>query len=237
MSKPIMLTSAGAIVSIALGASYALAATTYYTPATTTYYAPAATYVPAASAVVTTAPTVYTTPAAGDISATIPAGATVVVPAQTGAPRPAEVVNAPGAQLTPGAQGLARADIRSDDGDMSYMSSPTVEQGNNGVTFVSGGVGMQGKSQMEAIQRNYKLKLGFATNTGHYLSNVDVRITDRAGNTVLQTVTKGPFLLANLPAGTYNVTSSYEGAVESRKVTVGSSGLRSYDVRYNQPVI
>ncbi len=204
------LTSVASVLTLVLSAGTALAATTYYAPTATT----------------------VVTPSSGDVNATVPPGSTVIVPAETGRMRTPETVNPAGS----GAQVHTDNYDADPDADSSYSNTPTAETGANGATYVSGGIGIHGKEQIEALAHDYRLKLTFATNTGHFLADVDVTITDKAGATIVQTTTKGPILLVNLPAGTYTVTSSYEGVTKTQKAVVGAAGLKSYSITYTQPV-
>lgn len=184
-------------------------------------------------------PTVYTSPAHGDASITVPAGTTIVLPAQTGAPRVPEDVNQPGAVVTRHSDSSApipdEAMVNADS-DVPYLDTPQVQTAANGVSYVSGGVGLHDKAQMESMQKDFRLKLMFAAASGPYLANVAVTITDKAGTTVLSTTTEGPFLLVNLPAGSYTVNATYENATSNKKVAVAKSGLRGYTLTFSQPL-
>lgn len=66
-------------------------------------------------------------------------------------------------------------------------------------------------------------KLEFFVASGAYLSDVNVRIEDQAGNEVVNTVTDGPWLILDLPEGEYNVYASFEDTGEqSGQITVDS---------------
>jgi hypothetical protein len=91
------------------------------------------------------------------------------------------------------------------------------------VTFVSGGVGGDERSVMQAIRADYNLSLLFSVQgSGEYLSDVKVSVTDAKGNTLLETVSDGPMLLASLKPGHYNVTAELDGQVAHKKATVGN---------------
>jgi len=110
-----------------------------------------------------------------------------------------------------------------DSNDEANALPPPIHQGN--AIFISGGVG---KDEAMAFQRNadnFPLELEFVMKDAPnyaFLSDVQVTIRDRSGNTVLDTVTDGPFLLASLPAGTYHVTASNDGVVRQTTVAIGS---------------
>ncbi len=80
-----------------------------------------------------------------------------------------------------------------------------------------------------AVTRNLQenLKLVFTLNEGNYVAGVNVGVTDGKGMTVVEDVADGPFFMAKLPAGNYTVTATYEGKTVTRKVQVGSRGMRT----------
>jgi hypothetical protein len=89
------------------------------------------------------------------------------------------------------------------------------------VTFVSGGVGGDERNAMQALRADYNLSLLFSVQgSGEYLSEVKVSITDKNGNTFLDTVSDGPMLLASLKPGHYTVTAEVDEQVAHKKATV-----------------
>ncbi len=87
-------------------------------------------------------------------------------------------------------------------------------QTQNGIEYVSGGVGMDEHKAMRAIQGNYNVHLVFAVKgTGEFVSEVKVKITGAGGKTVLDTVSPGPDLFAKLPPGHYNLVADRDGHV------------------------
>ena len=80
----------------------------------------------------------------------------------------------------------------------------------NGSAYYSGGVGITERQQMKDMTRNCNLKLVFDTRTGAYLSAVNVKIQDAKGKVLVDTVAKGPWFSAKLPAGNYRVTATFE---------------------------
>lgn len=89
------------------------------------------------------------------------------------------------------------------------------------VTFISGGVGGDERTAMQAMRAGYSLSLLFsAQGSGEYLSDVKVGITDTKGNTLLETVSDGPMLLVSLKPGRYTVTAEVDGQIAQKKATV-----------------
>lgn len=98
--------------------------------------------------------------------------------------------------------------------------------------FVSGGVGLDARQQMQVQAGQYNLHLEFATTlSGEYLSDVEVTITDGRGSNVLSTRTEGPWLLARLPAGAYAVSARVGDTVRRQQISVGA-GRRHVVMRF-----
>ena len=71
--------------------------------------------------------------------------------------------------------------------------------------FISGGVSAEERAQIDAAADQYNVKVTFADRKDNsYLSAVEVTVTETLRNRLaVQTLTKGPFLLMNLPQGDY----------------------------------
>ena len=111
-------------------------------------------------------------------------------------------------------------------------NSDAVVQNTGNVTYVSGGVGLESLDQLSSIYRDFNLKLVFALNSGAYLSGVQVAIVDRKGQTVVDTTSDGPWFMAKLPVGNYQVIATVAGKAEKRQVSVGTSGLKTINLRW-----
>ena len=100
------------------------------------------------------------------------------------------------------------------------------------IAYFSGGVGDEEEQRLLARQGEFNLKLLFTLNEGNYLAGVDVGIADGSGRKVIQAVAEGPYFMANLPAGQYTVTATRDGKTVTRKVQVGTRGLRTEHMRW-----
>jgi hypothetical protein len=101
---------------------------------------------------------------------------------------------------------------------------PVQHQGD--VTFLTGGVGQGQSTAIKGAMHHYSLSLEFAGKSrsgNEYLSDIPVQVSDMHGHAVLNTTTKGPFLLASLPNGRYSVTARYNGRSERRDVEITPS--------------
>jgi hypothetical protein len=105
--------------------------------------------------------------------------------------------------------------------DMSAVQ--LVPQQQNGITYVSGGIGID---ETEAIKREpgYNLHLTFSTGSAdQYIPNIDVVIKTQNGKDVVSMSQIGPIAYVKLPAGTYVIVSNNDGQEKKNTVTVGSS--------------
>ena len=110
--------------------------------------------------------------------------------------------------------------------DQIVMASP-------GVTYVSGGAGTEAVDRLRAMEKDFNLKLVFALSNGEYLADVNVSVVDAANHVVLDTSSEGPWLLAKLPPGKYQVNANYRGKAERREVAIASTTLRTLDFRWS----
>ena len=95
---------------------------------------------------------------------------------------------------------------------------------------LSGGVGLEDRAQLAQHEHEANLKLVFTEPQGSYLSDIGVKVFDRNGTMVLDTVTNGPWLLAKLSPGSYRVVATDQGARHEHRITVGQ-GLRTVHIR------
>ena len=78
-----------------------------------------------------------------------------------------------------------------------------------GIRYVSGGVGEGERAELNALSNQFNLRLLFAMQgSGEYLSAVRVNILDTRGGSILTVGSKGPWFLAQLPPGDYVVEAS-----------------------------
>jgi hypothetical protein len=92
-----------------------------------------------------------------------------------------------------------------------------------GVQHLSGGVGLEERAAIQAMAKDYNLKLVFALSSGQCLSNLMVGIEDAHGKLLLHTESNGPWFLANIPPGQYRITVCYGGKKKVRSVEVGKT--------------
>ncbi len=94
----------------------------------------------------------------------------------------------------------------------------------HGIPYVSGGIGFDEREELTKARAAYNLKLILAMRSAAYLSDVKVIIEDNEGNTVFEVVSEGPWLLANLPAGSYIVKATVLGKTLEKNTFVKRGG-------------
>jgi hypothetical protein len=130
-----------------------------------------------------------------------------------------------------GTQG-ARGVVTGGSGDGGIALQSDAARANASVPAISGGVSLNARDTLRGSERNANVKLVFALNTGNYVSDVQVRVTDSNGKVVIDDTSNGPWLLARLPAGSYTANASYNGHTVTQKFSVGKSGLRTAQFRW-----
>lgn len=101
------------------------------------------------------------------------------------------------------------------------------EKWQGGLSFVSGGIGQDEASVFKKLAATYPLAVEFirhAEPKDEYEADVAVTIKRGDGKTVLDVRSEGPFLLVNLPDGTYTVHAQKEGQPMQRTVRVKRDG-------------
>lgn len=101
-----------------------------------------------------------------------------------------------------------------------------------GIPYASGGVGTESIDRLNRVVGDFNLKLVFAANSGSYLSDVQVAISDGKGKELLSKTSLGPWFLVKLPAGKYRIVANFAGKAETREITVGGEKLATIDFRW-----
>ena len=100
-------------------------------------------------------------------------------------------------------------------------SLPVEIQSSKGISFYNGGVGLGERGMMPQL---YPLKIVLATDKGLYLNDAEI-VVSRGGEEVLSVrANNGPWVVADLPPGSYTLRATLEGrtATASVKVSAGA---------------
>jgi hypothetical protein len=115
---------------------------------------------------------------------------------------------------------------------VASADSDAIVHNAGGVPYVSGGVGEESIGRLNALAGDFNLKLVFALRSGAYVNGVGVAIADAKGKTLVDTTAEGPWFLAKLPTGNYQVVATFAGNAVKRQVAVGGTRLRTIDFRW-----
>ena len=101
-----------------------------------------------------------------------------------------------------------------------------------GISYVSGGIGTESVSRLSAIRKDFNLKLVFALESGSYVSDVQIRINDRNGNALLDTLSSGPWFLAQLPSGRYQLVATFSGTPIKQQFTIATTAMNTMHLQW-----
>ncbi len=111
---------------------------------------------------------------------------------------------------------------------MAYLSPATAdglveEKSQGNVRYATGGIGADEIAAFKAAAPKYPLQLLFAEKAlpnDVYLTDVQVMVKGASGQVLLDTVSGGPFLLLQLPAGKYRIEASHDGVMKRQTVSL-----------------
>jgi len=99
----------------------------------------------------------------------------------------------------------------------------TAKKSEGAVAYLASGKSKDDTAAMRHVARYYPLVLEFARKAAprpQQPADIDVMIKDRSGKLVLRAKAEGDLLLANLPAGEYAVSATYNGVAILQNVAV-----------------
>ncbi len=101
-------------------------------------------------------------------------------------------------------------------------------QTDSGLSYVTGGVGDQSQAMLESNYGDYSFKLVNVSNAERagYVADVEVWITDDNGDNILHTSANGPWLIADLPQGSYSLKATFNGQTQNHDFTVSGDESR-----------
>jgi hypothetical protein len=131
--------------------------------------------------------------------------------------------------VTLGLGAASNALAQTDDSGTARTGMPVVKEA-GGISYVTGGVGLDESHALRAEASRWPLELLFAGPTSDYLSDVHVDITGSSGS-IFQATADGPFMLVKLPPGDYVVHATYKGQQKTHTVKIGG-GHQKADFRW-----
>jgi hypothetical protein len=100
------------------------------------------------------------------------------------------------------------------------------------VPVLADGVGIESRDALRLQQARFNLKFVFTLLDGHYIANVAVKITDRRGRVVVEDLSKGPIMMARLPAGNYVATLTHDGITQTHRFALRGRGMHAVQMRW-----
>lgn len=94
----------------------------------------------------------------------------------------------------------------------------------NGISYVTGGIGFDERKALAKIGKDYSLKLVFARTGGAYVAMVNVEIRNSKERTIFAAVSRGPWLYADLPSGSYTVIATSKGNPLQKQAQIEAEG-------------
>jgi len=108
-------------------------------------------------------------------------------------------------------------------GNVNGGGLPQIQQQGD-VSYTSGGVGLDESHALRAAEPSWPLSMRFTGPGSDFLADVHVKIADAHGGDVLDTTSRGPYMLVKLRPGRYTVQASYKDHTQSKSVTVPAKG-------------
>ncbi|NYT45780.1 carboxypeptidase-like regulatory domain-containing protein [Pollutimonas thiosulfatoxidans] len=110
----------------------------------------------------------------------------------------------------------------------------------NGVQYVTGGFGQDESNALKQARSDYTLALTFAvaasgSASSPYAGNVQVRLSEADGKVVLDTLSTGPYFLADVKPGAYQLVVTYEGKSQSKDVTIVAGKTTDLKFTWSRP--
>lgn len=98
------------------------------------------------------------------------------------------------------------------------------------ICYISGGISADEVSQFKSRAKEFLLEIVFVQKTDpedtsrseEYLAEVQLQIMDSKGNVVVDTMTDGPFFLADLPFGSYQIVADHDGVIKKNVVKISA---------------
>ncbi len=94
----------------------------------------------------------------------------------------------------------------------------------NGIPYMSGGFGLEERTELRAMSKSDNLELSFALKNKDYLSGADVLVKNDQGKDILKAVSDGPLFFTKLPAGKYTIEATAEGRTKEQVAQVPAKG-------------
>ncbi|WP_418318851.1 hypothetical protein [Piscinibacter sakaiensis] len=96
-----------------------------------------------------------------------------------------------------------------------------VQQGSDGVRFVSGGAGESERAELQAQRSQFPFKLVLSAGSGEYIVADTVMLKSSSKGELMNAGKLGPWVLIDAPAGRYTLEVTYQGQTKRQQVNLG----------------
>ncbi|KAA1008932.1 carboxypeptidase regulatory-like domain-containing protein [Paraburkholderia panacisoli] len=117
-------------------------------------------------------------------------------------------------------------------GNVNGGGLPQIQQQGD-VSFVSGGVGLDESKALQQAQSQWPLSLRFTGPSSEFLADVRVRVVDAHNSEVLNTTSRGPYMLVKVRPGRYTVHAQYKDQEQTKAVTIPAKGTAKSSFYWN----
>lgn len=100
--------------------------------------------------------------------------------------------------------------------------TPVVQQ-EGSLRYVSGGIGIDERDELDKIAPEFDIKVTLSTASGYLLGGGRIKIKDSEGNLLLDTTTDGPVFMLDAPAGTYIIEAVVDGRSQGMRFEAGDT--------------
>jgi hypothetical protein len=105
-----------------------------------------------------------------------------------------------------------------------------------GVSFLAGGISIEELRAMDKRKGDFSLWLTTAAKgSGAHLADVKLTITDARKKVVFDAVLPGPWLMVDLPAGSYTLTASFKEQTQSRSTRIHKGDRHQLVLYFESP--
>ncbi len=139
---------------------------------------------------------------------------------------------APRAAANPSGLPVARnGEVINSIGSGAISALPLMMITENGIGYISGGIGDEENDQLNTQAGNFNVQLLITGMSGEFASNVMLTVKDAKGATLVTIPDAGPKVYLNAPAGSYTVETSNGGSSKSLKINAPAKGTFKSQIR------
>ena len=107
----------------------------------------------------------------------------------------------------------------------AYGQASMEPRSQGGITYISGGIGLDDMEMLRELRPEYNLHLLFAAQgSGQYLADVTIQLQDAKGRTLLDAVADGPYFYAKVAPGRYKILAQSQGITLTKSIEVTGKG-------------